>query len=293
MSPPELVLPAPAKLNLFLHVTGRRADGYHQVQTVFQLLDFGDEVTLRLRDDGVVRLLKSVPGTADEANLALRAALMLKASTDGDWGVDIGIEKRIPSGAGLGGASSDAATVLLGIDWLARLGAGAGKLAEIGLGLGADVPLFVLGRTAWAEGVGEMLTPLPIGECWYLVIFPGVAVSTAEVFRDPGLTRDTLPVTISGFLAADQQDFHNDLLPVATRLAPAIDEALTWLAEFAPARMSGSGSSVFAAFSRKDQADAVLAQTPGRWQSWVARGVRESPLHRALRRLSEGNPATD
>ncbi len=275
------VLPAPAKLNLFLHVVGRRADGYHLLQTVFQLLDWGDTVTLRLRDDGVVRMAHLLAGIADESNLALRAANALKRATRGEWGVDIAVDKRIPMGGGLGGASSDAATVLLGLNALANLGQSPDDLAAMGLDLGADVSLFVRGRSAWAEGVGEQLTAIDLPERWFVVLDPGVAVSTTVAFADSRLTWDSAPVTISRFLRGDAT--RNDLQPTAIRLAPRIAEALEWLQGFAPARMSGSGSCVFAAFDTRVSADAVAAKVPCVWRAYVARGVAESPLHRVLR----------
>lgn len=275
------LLPAPAKLNLFLHVTGRREDGYHLLQTVFHLLDWGDEVSLRLRDDGVVRMGTSLADVEDDTNLALRAARVLKSATGGRWGVDITIDKRIPVGGGLGGASSDAATVLVGINAFAGLGVDEDGLAALGLELGADVPLFVRGRSAWSEGVGERLTPLDLPEQWYAVIHPGVAVSTAAVFQSPCLTRDTAPVTISCFSRGFT--LRNDLEPVAIGIAPVIGEALAWLANFAPARMSGSGSCVFGAFDTRDAAAAVTSEVPKTWRAFVARGVAESPLHRQLR----------
>ncbi len=279
------VFPAPAKLNLFLHVLGRRDDGYHELQTVFQLLDWGDEVSLRLRDDGVVRMARAVPGVPDESNLALRAALALRHAAAGGWGVDIEITKRIPIGGGLGGASSDAATVLLGLDRLTGASLGVERLAGLALGLGADVPLFVRGRSAWAEGVGERLVPIDLPGRWFLVLYPGVAVSTAAVFTDPRLTRDTTPMTISCFLGGEGS--RNDLELAATALAPEVGRAIGWLSGFAPARLSGSGSCVFAAFVTREAADAVAAQVPEAWRAHVAHSVAESPLHREIRRFQK------
>lgn len=277
-----LLLPAPAKLNLFLHVLGRRDDGYHLLQTAFQLLDWGDEISLELREDGVIGMRQSVDGVADHDNLALRAATALKHASEGNWGVDIGIDKRIPTGGGLGGASSNAASVLIGLNALTGAGLGVDQLAAIGLGLGADVPLFVRGYSAWAEGVGERLTPLVLPPAWFLVIHPGVAVSTAEVFAQPGLTRNSAPTTISGFLRGESS--RNDLEQAAVRLAPEIGRALNWLSRFAPARMSGSGSCVFASFDTEQAALEVAATVPDGWRAYVARGVAESPLHRQLRK---------
>ncbi len=277
------VLPAPAKLNLFLHVVGRRDDGYHLLQTVFQLLDWGDRVSLRLRDDGVLRMVQPTPGVVDEDNLALRAARAFKAVTGGGWGVDIDIDKRIPMGGGLGGASSDAATILVGLNALTGSCFEFDFLATIGLELGADVPVFVHGHSAWAEGVGDCLVPIDLPELWYLVIHPGVPVSTAGVFCDPGLTRNTPPVTISGFL--NNSSTRNDLERVAIGLAPEVGAALEWLSRFSPARMTGSGSCVFASFDSRTGAEAVAARVPGQWSAHVARGVAQSPLHEAIRDL--------
>jgi len=277
------VLPAPAKLNLFLHVVGRRDDGYHLLQTVFQLLDWGDEVSLRLRDDGVVRMAQPVGGVRDTDNLALRAAHAFKAMCGGNWGVDIAVEKRIPMGGGLGGASSDAASVLLGLNALTGSGFDLDRLAAIGLELGADVPLFVHGRSAWADGIGDRLVPMELPECWYLVMDPGVGLSTAAVFADPGLTRNSSPLTISCFLEGGAT--RNDLERVAIGLAPEVGEALGWLGRFSPARMSGSGSCVFAPFDARSAAEAVAAKVPAKWRAYVARGVGESPLNQAIQEL--------
>ena len=279
------VLPAPAKLNLFLHVVGRRDDGYHLLQTVFQLLDWGDEVSLRLRDDGVVRMSKPLAGVPDTENLALRAAHAFKAMSGGNWGMDLAIDKRIPMGGGLGGASSDAATVLVGLNALTGSRVDADTLAAIGLELGADVPVFVRGHSAWADGVGERLVPMELPERWHLVIHPGVSVSTAAVFSDPGLTRNTAPMTISGFLEGGAT--RNDLEQVAIGLAPEVGETLEWLAGFAPAKMTGSGSCVFASFDARTVAEAVKAQVPGNWRAHIARGIQQSPLHQAIRDLQQ------
>lgn len=277
------VLPAPAKLNLFLHVVGRRDDGYHLLQTVFQLLDWGDEIALRLREDGQVRMSQPTAGVADSENLALRAAHAFKAASGGEWGVDIAIDKRIPTGGGLGGASSDAATVLVGLDALMGSRFDLDTLATIGLGLGADVPAFVRGHSAWADGVGERLVPIDMPERWFLVVHPGVSVSTASVFSDSRLTRNTPPVTISCFLEGGLT--RNDLERVAVGLAPEVGEALEWLGRFSPARMTGSGSCVFASFDTRIAAEAVAARVPGMWRAYVARGIAQSPLHRVVEQL--------
>jgi 4-diphosphocytidyl-2-C-methyl-D-erythritol kinase len=273
--------PAPAKLNLFLHVVGRRADGYHLLQTLFQLLDYGDELTIEVREDGMVRRVGDVEGVPPESDLVVRAANTLKAATGTRLGADLAIAKRIPIGGGLGGGSSDAATTLVALNALWRCGLGPDALATLGLGLGADVPVFVHGRTAWAEGVGERLTPVETPSRAYLVLDPRVAVSTAAVFQAPELTRDSAPTTIPRFVAGEP--VRNDLEPVVRSMAPAVADALDWLGARAPARLTGSGACVFAAFDRLEAAERVAAECPDRFRAFVASGVPESPLHAALR----------
>lgn len=279
-----LAWPAPAKLNLFLHVTGRRADGYHQLQTVFQLLDYCDEILLEPRDDGIVSRSAGPAGITADADLAVRAARRLQAAAETRQGVDIRLHKRIPAGGGLGGGSSDAATVLVALNRLWGLGWPAGRLAQLGLGLGADVPVFVHGRSAWAEGVGERLTPADLPPAWYLVVCPGCEVSTAAVFSDPQLTRDTPKTTIESFISGGGR---NDCEPVARRLYPEVGAALDWLGARAPrgARLTGTGGCVFAPFPGPAAAEGVLAELPEGWCGFVARGVAESPL---LARLGAG-----
>lgn len=267
--------PAPAKLNLFLHVTGRRADGFHLLQTVFQFLDYGDVLHFALRGDGVVRRMNDLPGVAAESDLVVRAARLLQAATGCARGVDITVEKVLPMGGGLGGGSSDAATTLVALNALWRLGLDEERLAALGLSLGADVPVFVRGRAAWAEGVGERLEPVDLPEPWYLVLVPPVGVATAAVFGAPELTRDCPPITIRDFLAGRGG---NVCEPVVRGRFPAVAEALDWLGRFAPARMTGTGCCVFAAFADEDQARAVAAQLPAGWRGFVARGCNRSPL---------------
>lgn len=272
--------PAPAKLNLFLRITGRRADGYHELQTVFRLLDWGDRVWLRLRRDGrIERHGGSVPGVAAADDLAVRAAELLRKEANVALGADIRIEKRIPAGGGFGGGSSDAATVLCVLDRLWGLGLGEDRLAALGLRLGADVPVFVRGRSAWGEGVGERLQPVALEPRWYLVLFPGCAVHTGKVFADPELTRNTPRITMAAFRAGLAR---NDCEPVVRRLYPEVGQALDWLGQHAPARLTGTGGCVFAAFTEEASARAVLAQVPARWQAFVARGVDISPLWLAV-----------
>ncbi|HUH37673.1 MAG TPA: 4-(cytidine 5'-diphospho)-2-C-methyl-D-erythritol kinase [Spongiibacteraceae bacterium] len=277
-----LSAPAPAKLNLFLHITGRRADGYHTLQTLFQLLDYGDQLHFAPRADGQLRLDSALSGIAADDNLVMRAARLLQSrarSLGQNPGADIHLDKRLPLGGGLGGGSSDAATTLLALNKLWRLDLPLDELAALGLGLGADVPVFVLGRSAWAEGVGEELRPVDLPETCYLVLAPPCEVSTARVFSTPELTRNTLPITIAAFRA---EGGRNDCEPAVRNQYPEVAKALDWLNKFSPSRMTGSGACVFAAFADAEYAHAVLAQRPQGFQGFVARGVNHSPAHRAL-----------
>ncbi len=278
-----LRLPAPAKLNLFLHVTGRRDDGYHELQTLFQFLDYCDELRFEPAAPGEIRVTGNT-AVGPESDLIARAAQRLAAATGCRRGASIRVDKRVPIGGGLGGGSSDAATTLAGLNRLWGLGLDTARLGEIGLTLGADVPVFVAGRAAWAEGVGERLTPVDgVPEPWYLVIKPPVSISTAEVFSAPELTRNGAKITIADFLSGRGG---NHLQPVVERRYPEVAEALAWLAEFAPARMTGSGACVFAAFSERRQALTLLERLSLEWTGFVARGRNRSPLLDALDRLS-------
>jgi 4-diphosphocytidyl-2-C-methyl-D-erythritol kinase len=267
--------PAPGKLNLMLRVVGRRPDGYHLLQTLFQFIDHGDRLRFRVTGDGAIRRAGGVAGLAEEQDLTVRAARRLQAGAGSGLGVWIDLDKRLPPGGGLGGGSSDAATTLVALNRLWGLGLSPERLAGIGLELGADVPVFVLGRAAWAEGVGERLTPVELPEPWYLVVAPPCSVSTAEVFSDPELTRNSPPVTISDFLRGARG---NDCLAVARRRYPAVAEALDWLGEYAESRLTGTGACVFAAFDSRMEARAVLDRLPPAWQGFVARGLNRSPL---------------
>jgi 4-diphosphocytidyl-2-C-methyl-D-erythritol kinase len=271
--------PAPAKLNLFLHVTGRRPDGYHELQTVFQLIDLCDAIDLSVRRDGQIRRIAGPEEVAPEEDMTVRAARALKQATGSSLGVDIGIKKRIPMGGGLGGGSSDAATVLLALNRLWGCGLRLGELAELGLKLGSDVPVFVYGSSAWAEGRGERLQALELPEQWYLLIHPGVAVSTAEVFQAPELTRNSPLITIRAFLESGGR---NDCEPVVRARVEAVREALDWLARYAPARLTGTGSCVFASCASADAAERIAARVPDCWTSHVARGLNLSPVHARL-----------
>jgi 4-diphosphocytidyl-2-C-methyl-D-erythritol kinase len=271
--------PAPAKLNLFLHVTGRRADGYHEIQTVFQLVDLADRLHFTRRMDAEIRRAAGPAELPEEADLCVRAARRLQSVSHIDHGVDIRLEKRIPVQAGLGGGSSDAATTLVALNEIWGLRLAPSLLAELGLELGADVPFFVHGQTAWGEGVGERLTPLDLPERHYAIVFPGVGISTAEVFQAPELTRKTPKTTIRGFLTAGG---HNDCEPVVTGRSPEVRRALAWLSERGKAQMTGTGSSVFATFTDRGSAEAALADLPPGWRGIVARGLDRSPLQERL-----------
>lgn len=267
--------PAPAKLNLFLHITGRRKDGYHLLQTVFQFLDYGDTLHFTARKDAEIHRVNSLPGVNEAQDLTVRAARLLKDISGYPRGIDIEVEKRLPMGGGLGGGSSDAATTLVALNHLWQLGYTKVQLAELGLQLGADVPIFVHGHAAWAEGVGEHLTPIEPPEPWYLVLIPDVSVSTAEIFAAPELTRDTPAIKIRDFLAG-----HGDNVcqAVVARRYPAVAESLEWLGQYGTATMTGTGACVFAAFESRPQADAILAKLPEKWRGFVAKGLNRSPL---------------
>ena len=275
--------PAPAKLNLFLRIPGRRADGYHLLQTVFRLLDWGDEVSLRPRADGrVVRLGDSAAGVAPADDLMVRAANLLKKEANSTEGVDIRVEKRIPVGGGFGGGSSDAATVLVALDRMWGSDLGPDRLAALGLQLGADVPVFVRGRNAWAEGVGEQLTPLELPPAWYLLVDPGVHVPTAELFRAAELTRDAAPATISDFVSG--VPLGNAFEPVLRGREPAIEAVFAALSRVGTPHLTGSGSGCFVEFATREAAEAALAGLPDGMKAWVVAGAEQSPLHTRLER---------
>lgn len=267
--------PAPAKLNLFLHITGQRPDGYHELQTLFQFLTVGDWLYFDIQGGGDVCLSGTPAGVPEADDLCVKAARLLQETTACSAGVTIYNDKRLPTGAGLGGGSSDAATTLIVLNKLWKLGLGTRQLAALGLGLGADVPVFIHGQAAWAEGVGEILTPVSPPEGWFLVVIPPVNVSTAGIFSDTELTRDTPRMKIADLLSGRGQ---NDCESLVRRRYPEVAAALDWLDGFAPARMSGTGGSVFAAFDSEADAQAVARQVPEGWESFIARGVNRSPL---------------
>ena len=272
--------PAPAKLNLFLHIVGRRADGYHRLQTVFQLLDWGDTIRLRVREDGVISRVAGLENVAAEDDRVVRASRALQSASGCKFGADIAVEKRIPAGAGLGGGSSDAATVLVVLNALWKTHLSEDALAEVGRRLGADVPVFVRGRSAWAEGVGDELTAIDLPPRHFVIVDPQIAVSTAALFQASELTRDTPPTTISRFLAG--METANAFAPVARGRFPQVAAALDWLGRFGEARLSGSGGCGFAAVASQRDAEDIVRQCPPHFRAWTARGVNRSPLHEAL-----------
>jgi 4-diphosphocytidyl-2-C-methyl-D-erythritol kinase len=271
--------PAPAKLNLFLHIIGRREDGYHLLQTVFQLLDYGDVLHFNVRADNVIRRVNDVPGVPEASDLVVRAARLLQSAVPGSPGADITVDKRLPMGGGLGGGSSDAATTLMVLNHLWQAGLNREELMALGLKLGADVPFFIFGSNAFAEGVGEQLTAVDGLDCWFVVLEPGVAVPTPAIFCSQELTRNTKPVRIADFSGALQNAFgKNDMQAVAARLFPEVDEAISWLGRFGNARMTGSGACVFMPCQSEQQADAVLEAASGKWKAWKAKGISKHPL---------------
>ena len=275
MRPTTLTCPAPAKLNLFLHVVGRRDDGYHLLQTLFRFIDFGDTLHFTLRTDGTVRRTSDLADVPQEQDLCVRAARLLQQECGCTLGVDIAVEKRIPMGGGLGGGSSDAATTLLALNRLWNLGLTRERLMQLGLSLGADVPVFVFGENAFAEGVGEQLQAYPLPDAWYIVLFPPVHVATAQIFARPELTRDTFSLTIRALRMAQLQ---NNLQPVVCNLYPEVARHVVWLSQFGQARMTGSGACVFVEFAREEQAQAVLNKLPEDMRGIVARGLQHHPL---------------
>ena len=287
--------PAPAKLNLFLHITGRRDDGYHVLQSAFQLLDYHDDIQFAVRSDGLVHLSGGTPEIPTPSNLVVKAARRLQTHCRCHLGADIVLRKRIPVGAGLGGGSSDAATTLVALNILWQLGLGTDELAALGLELGADVPVFLRGASAWAEGVGEELSPLELAELWYLVLYPNCAVATGEVFADPTLTRNSQPMRMVDCLTAVSataqgkisplvflQSARNDCEALVRQRYRAVDEAFNWLSQYGQARLTGTGAAVFVAISEEEQARQLLGQVPSSWQGFVARGINQSPLRRLV-----------
>jgi 4-diphosphocytidyl-2-C-methyl-D-erythritol kinase len=274
-----LTAPAPAKLNLFLHITGQRPNGYHELQTLFQLLDYGDEIHFELTDDGAITLHDNLSDVSTEDNLVYRAACALKSLKNQTSGVIIRLHKNLPAGGGLGGGSSDAATTLLALNKLWHCDLSLTELATIGLRLGADIPVFIHGKTAWAEGIGELLTPVELPARCYLVIHPKIMVSTEAVFAHKNLTRNSQAITLAAFLEGHGR---NDCEPVVRSTYSAVDEALNWLNQYAKPSLTGTGACIFAEFSDKESAQVVLAKLPSSWQGFIAFGVNSSAAHSAL-----------
>ncbi|MFK3908327.1 4-(cytidine 5'-diphospho)-2-C-methyl-D-erythritol kinase [Pseudomonas monteilii] len=278
----RLTLPAPAKLNLWLHILGRRADGYHELETVFQFLEHADQLSFEVRQDGEIRLHDTLASVAHDSNLIVRAARGLQQASGCTLGADIWLDKVLPMGGGIGGGSSDAATTLLALDHLWQLGWSHDRLAGLGLTLGADVPVFVRGHAAFAQGVGERLTPVDPAEPWYVVLVPQVSVSTAEIFSHPQLTRDSLPLKMR---PVPEGNSRNDCQLVVEHSYPAIREALNDLGKYTEARLTGTGSCVFGSFPSKAEADRVLALLSETQTGFVAKGSNVSMLHRTLQSL--------
>jgi 4-diphosphocytidyl-2-C-methyl-D-erythritol kinase len=275
----RLSLLSPAKLNLFLHINGRRADGYHELQTLFQLLDYGDQLHFQLSDHPGIALQPAIAGVAHDDNLIVKAARLLEPHRQIEQGVRIEIDKRLPMGGGIGGGSSNAATTLLALNHLWQCQLSVAALAALGLQLGADVPVFVEGRSAFAEGVGEKLQAVEIPETYYLVLKPHCHVSTAEIFSDKQLTRNTSAITIA---AVFEQGHRNDCEPVVRKLYPEVDNALKWLDQYSPAHLTGTGACVFARFDSRSSAEQVMGKLPTEQKGFIAKGVNISPTHQAL-----------
>lgn len=283
----SITLPSPAKLNLFLHIVGRRPDGYHELQTLFQFLDYGDDISLTLTPDQPgIQLENPIPGVSEEDNLIVRAARALAAKTSGELpGVSIAINKRLPLGGGLGGGSSNAATSLIGLNHLWQLGLGLDELAETGLTLGADVPVFVRGHAAFGEGIGEKLTPAFPPEDWFLVLKPACNINTGKIFSEQGLTRNTSRIRIAPAFEGDASRYRNDCEDVVRRLYPEVDQSMEWLKKFGPARLTGTGACIFGRFPTESAARIIWESKPSGIIGFVAKGVNVSPLHQKLTEL--------
>ena len=283
----RITLPSPAKLNLFLHIVGKRPDGYHELQTLFQFLDFGDDLTFTLTPgQSGVRLSQPVAGVPDEDNLIIRAACLLtEAAGRSVPGVSIHINKRLPMGGGLGGGSSNAATTLIGLNHLWQLSLDEDTLAHLGLQLGADVPVFVRGRAAFGEGVGEILTPSSPHEDWFVVLKPDCEINTGKIFSEQGLTRDTPKMKIAPAFEGDASRYRNDCQDIVCELYPEVKKGLKWLSQFGPARLTGTGACIFGRFPTESAARIIWESKPSGITGFVAKGVNISPLHKKLTEL--------
>jgi 4-diphosphocytidyl-2-C-methyl-D-erythritol kinase len=276
---PSITLTAPPKLNLFLHITGRREDGYHNLQTLFQLLDGGDRLTFTVTENSQISLSPQIQGVAESDNLIVRAALVLQQFSGSSQGCIINLDKQLPMGAGLGGGSSNAATTLLALNKLWGCDLTTKKLAELGAKLGADVPVFVEGRSAFAEGIGEKLSPVEIPESWYLIVTPDCSVSTAKIFSHPQLTRHSAPIKIR---ALSEEQYRNDCQTIVEKLHPQVKEVVDWLEAYGKPLMTGTGASVFCRWATEAQAKEVLTRVPQHWNAFIARGVNHSLVHQKL-----------
>ena len=273
--PETLTLNSPAKLNLMLHITGQREDGYHNLQTAFQFIGLYDELTFEFNDSGAVQRFGDNQDIPEQDDLIIKAARLLKKQTPTSFGVDITIKKHIPIGGGLGGGSSNAATTLMALNKLWGLGLNQAQLQQLGVQLGSDVPIFIFGQSAWAEGVGDLLTPINLPENWFFVLHPQVFVSTGQIFSSKHLTRDSHPIKIRAFLEGEGR---NVCEPVACELYPEIQSAIDWLSRFSPARMTGTGACVFAAFDSAEKANTVQSQLPQNWTGYVVQGLNINPV---------------
>lgn len=282
---PSITLSAPPKLNLFLHITGRRDDGYHNLQTLFQLLDGGDLLTFTATNSGAIRLSPQIGGVPEEDNLIVRAARLLQEKTGSKMGCEIVVDKKLPMGAGLGGGSSNAATTLLALNRLWELDLTLAELAGLGSMLGADVPVFVIGRSAFAEGIGDQLSHFDIADCWYLVITPPCNVSTGEIFSNPQLTRHSLPIKIR---ALSEEQYRNDCQAIVEKLHPQVKEVVDWLETYSKPLMTGTGASVFCRWATEAQAKEVLSRVPQHWNAFIAKGVNHSLVHQKLKEFFIG-----
>ena len=280
---PTWELSSPAKLNLMLHIVGRRQDGYHELQTVFQILDYGDTLHITPNNTGLIQLETPFEGVPPEDNLIVRAARLLQQTTTCKKGASIGVTKLLPMGGGLGGGSSNAATTLVGLNRLWQTGLSTEALCQLGLSLGADVPVFVQGHSAWAEGVGERLSPLALKSQWFVVIFPQVMVNTGRIFSHPDLTRNTPFTTIRTALDGDG---HNDCERVVRQEYPAVNQALNWLNRHVAAKLTGTGSCIYGALNSREAAERILKLMPNTFTGFVAQGVNDSPLHRQISKIT-------
>jgi 4-diphosphocytidyl-2-C-methyl-D-erythritol kinase len=278
----SITLPSPAKLNLFLHILDRREDGYHNLQTLFHILDYGDQLSFNVNKQSEINLINPIDGVAPQDNLVVKAALALQQATNCSWGCDIQLDKKIPMGAGLGGGSSNAATTLVGLNRLWQCGLSIDQLTEIGCELGADVPVFVKGFSAFAEGIGDKLTPVSLGEFWYLVVTPKIKVSTEQIFCHSELTRNAQAIKIR---ALSEELYRNDCQSVVETLYPQVKQVLDWLQRFGNPLMTGTGASVYCRFDSEKEAKQAQQIVPTSWNSFAAKGVSQSPLHQQLENL--------